>query len=293
MELKDQIIRLIKEDAEFRKALTELLGLFDINVTINDLKEILKGILDTVNKLAEAQRKSEERLSKLEENMALLAEAQKRTEEKIAELVEAQKRTEERLSKLEEAQRKSEEKIAELAEAQRKSEERLSKLEENMALLAEAQKRLFEKVEEMDKDIKRLDKTLSNLGNRWGVSYEYLIRNFFAEVLKQEGIDVNYLNRFTYKDDSGTYGLKGTIYEIDILAKDSKVYLIEVKSRGERDDIEWFNIKCEVLSKVFNFKNTIKMFLAVSVDNQAIKRAEELGIKLIYGEIYEVDQAKT
>ncbi|BFH74730.1 hypothetical protein SJAV_26740 [Sulfurisphaera javensis] len=44
-------------------------------------------------------------------------------------------------------------------------------------------------------------------------------------------------------------------------------------------------MRCNVISKVLNLKDPIKMFLAIIVDKEAIKRAEELGIKLIYGEV--------
>lgn len=67
----------------------------------------------------------------------------------------------------------------------------------------------------------------------WNVSREDLLRNFFAEELKQEGIDYKDIKKFTYKDDQGLYGEKSTKYEVYIVAKNNKVYLIEVKSHGE------------------------------------------------------------
>ncbi|WP_369610431.1 hypothetical protein [Sulfurisphaera javensis] len=46
--------------------------------------------------------------------------------------------------------------------------------------------------------------------------------------MKQEGIDYKYINKFTYKDDNGVYGYKGKKYEVDIFARDHKIYLIEI-----------------------------------------------------------------
>ncbi|MEM1859927.1 MAG: microtubule-binding protein, partial [Metallosphaera sp.] len=103
----------------------------------------------------------------------------------------------------------------------------------------------------------------------------------------QEGLDFSYVNRFTYKDKDGKYGKKGMRYEVDILAKNGKVYLVKVKSFAENDDIEWFDRKTDVIIDVLGIKNFVKLFLAVSVDKDALETAKDLGIRLVYGDMYE------
>ncbi|WP_238025889.1 DUF3782 domain-containing protein, partial [Metallosphaera javensis (ex Hofmann et al. 2022)] len=214
----------------------------------------------------EAQRKSEERMSKLEEKMMELAEAQRKTEE-------AQRKSEERMSKLEE-------KMMELAEAQRKMEEVLGTLTRTVG-------QLTEEMRQMRRDMERMNRTLDSIGRRWGLDYEELIRGFFSDFVKQEGLDFTYVNKFTYKDSTGKYGKKGLKYEIDILAKDDKVYLVEVKSFAEEDDVEWFDRKSDVVIDVLGIKNFVKLFLAVNTTEDTVKVAEELGIRMIYGGIIE------
>ncbi|BCU66895.1 hypothetical protein HS7_03320 [Sulfolobales archaeon HS-7] len=323
-EIKNILIKLLKEDPEFRKEFRDAIGIKEIEwgvelsnirrsldeqIRVNtETKLLLEGVVRTVGQLAEAQKKTEERLTRLEDTVAGLAEAQKKTEERltrledtVAGLAEAQKKTEERLTRLEdtvaglaEAQKKTEEKLNELAEAQKKTEERLTRLEDTVAGLAEAQNKaeqqiakLAEAIYGVQKDVNGIKKRMDSMGERWGEDYEEVMRLFFKELVEEEGIDLTYVNRLTYKDATGQFGAKGTIYEIDILAKNGKVYLIEVKSFAEGDDVDWFNIKTNVVSKVYGFENPIRLFLAVSAVDEAVERAKEYGIRMLAGYVIE------
>jgi len=344
VEIRREILKLIKDDEEFRKELMDALGINNISIALKDIGDSIKELAarlgsltelqellsKSIISLAEAQKKTEENITKLTERVDQLAEAQRKTEERldqlaqrINELAEAQRRTEERLNKLTErvdqlaeAQRKTEERldqlaqrINELAEAQRRTEERLNKLTERVDQLAEAQRKTEERLDQLAEAQKRtedniakltdavidlrkgmdqLRRSIDSIGKRWGADYEELIRGFFKEVLDQLGIDIKYLNKFTYKDNEGIFGFKGVLYEVDIVAKNDKVYLIEVKSFADSDDVEWFRVKVDVVSKILNLKDPIKMILAVSTTKEAIDDAQAAGIKLIYGDIFEV-----
>lgn len=196
-----------------------------------------------------------------------------------------------------------------MAEAQRKGEERLNKLEETVALLVKAQKRIDERLAELaeaqkrtEESIARLSKaqeetrieveklriTVGSIGNRLGHDYERLIRVFFKDFASQEGLNFRYVNRLTYKDDTGKYGRKGGIYEIDILAKNGRTYLIEAKSFPEPDDVDWFSHKTDVIVDALGLKGEIvKLLLAIHVTKDVVDRANELGIKLLYDKLIE------
>ncbi len=264
MEIKEEILRLIKNDEEFRNELMNTLGINNISTTLKDIGDSIKELTARISSLTELQ----ELLGK---SIASLAEAQKRTEENIAKLTERidqlARKTEERLNKLTE-------RMDQLAEAQRKTEEKIAKL--------------TDAVMDLRKGMDQLKRSIDSIGKRWGADYEELIREFFKEVLDQLGIDIKYLNRFTYKDDEGIFGFKGVLYEVDIVAKNGKVYLIEVKSFADSDDVEWFRVKIDVVSRALNLKDPVKMMLAVSATKEAIDDAQATGIKLIYGDIFEV-----
>ena len=182
------------------------------------------------------------------------------------------------MDQLAEAQRKTEEELKLLGEAQRKLEE----------FLLATRKEFSDRFDRLENKIGILDKTIGSLGQRWGVSYEELIREFFKEIVESEGINLEFINKFTYKDQDGNFGVKGTRYEVDIYAKDDKVYLMEVKSFAEADDVEWFNTKCDVLTRVLGLKSPIKLFLAVSASEDAVESSKVHGVRLVYGNLVEM-----
>ena len=253
-------MKLIKDDEEFRKELMDALGINNISIALKDIGDSIKELAARLGSLTELQ----ELLSK---SIISLAEAQKKTEENITKLTE-------RVDQLAEAQRKTEERLDQLAEAQKRTEDNIAKL--------------TDAVIDLRKGMDQLRRSIDSIGKRWGADYEELIRGFFKEVLDQLGIDIKYLNKFTYKDNEGIFGFKGVLYEVDIVAKNDKVYLIEVKSFADSDDVEWFRVKVDVVSKILNLKDPIKMILAVSTTKEAIDDAQAAGIKLIYGDIFEV-----
>ena len=294
---------------------------------LNQLAQRVDQLAVKVDQLAEAQRKTEEELKllgeaqrKTEEELKLLGEAQRKTEERLNQLAQRVDQLAVKVDQLAEAQRKTEERLNQLsirmdqlAEAQRKTEERLNQLsirmdqlaeaqrktEEELKLLGEAQRKLEEfllatrkefsdRFDRLENKIGILDKTIGSLGQRWGVSYEELIREFFKEIVESEGINLEFINKFTYKDQDGNFGVKGTRYEVDIYAKDDKVYLMEVKSFAEADDVEWFNTKCDVLTRVLGLKSPIKLFLAVSASEDAVESSKVHGVRLVYGNLVEM-----
>jgi len=302
MSIKEEILKLLREDPDFRRELSNILGLTALNqlkeateqlskivVQSRDLAIRLEGVVERlaqrvdqlavkVDQLAEAQRKTEERLNQLAQRVDQLAV-------KVDQLAEAQRKTEERLNQLSirmdqlaEAQRKTEEELKLLGEAQRKLEE----------FLLATRKEFSDRFDRLENKIGILDKTIGSLGQRWGVSYEELIREFFKEIVESEGINLEFINKFTYKDQDGNFGVKGTRYEVDIYAKDDKVYLMEVKSFAEADDVEWFNTKCDVLTRVLGLKSPIKLFLAVSASEDAVESSKVHGVRLVYGNLVEM-----
>ncbi|BBL47999.1 MULTISPECIES: DUF3782 domain-containing protein [Metallosphaera] len=294
MDLKEEILRLLREDPEFRREVMELLGLAPNEM--RELKELVRQLTEVVNKLvegqakietrsSEAQKRSEERLTRLESAVEKLAEAQKRSEERLTrlesaveKLAEAQKRSEERLTRLESA-------VEKLAEAQKRSEERLTRLESAVEKLAEAQKRSEERLTRVEENLVRLERKVGNIGARWGIDQEEVVREFMAEVFKQEGFDVSLLSSYTYVDEQGVFGEKGDVYEVDILKRNGTTYLIEVKAYAQPKDVSRFNHTCYVVSKVLKLENPVKMMLANVVTQKAVERAKNLGIRLIYGEV--------
>jgi hypothetical protein len=83
-------------------------------------------------------------------------------------------------------------------------------------------------------------------------------------------------------------GVEGVRLEIDVYIHDGKAYLIEVKSRAELAHVDWFSqrarLAAEALAK--QGKRVERLILVdVHVDEEALERARQLGIDVIYGNV--------
>ncbi|BCS91441.1 DUF3782 domain-containing protein [Metallosphaera javensis (ex Sakai et al. 2022)] len=283
MSLRNEFLRLLKEDPEFRREVMGWLGVSPED--LRELKDLMKDMVNILNKVVEIQAKTvtetaevKDRLSRLEKAVEELVEAQRKSEERLGE-------HNDRLSRLEKA-------VEELVEAQRKSEERLDRLEKaveeltkTMKELVEAQKRNEERLIKLEEGQLRLEKSIGSISSRWGFNQEAMVRDFMGEILKQEGLDISQISSYTYVDENGTFGEKGGIYEVDILKRDGTTYLIEVKSYAQPKDVSRFNHTCYVVSKVLNLEKPVKMMVVNVATGRALERANYLGIRLIYGEL--------
>jgi len=94
--------------------------------------------------------------------------------------------------------------------------------------------------------------------------------------------------KFKFRDIDGRItGVKGRTVDVDVLVRDEKVYVIEVKSRTELEHVEMLPEKSKTVERVL--KRTVdRMFIVTTnIDREAYERAKELGIEVIYGNILE------
>ena len=169
-----------------------------------------------------------------------------------------------------------------------------AKIEEHSKVLREHSRRLEEhskRIEELSKRIEELVKAVGELkvsvgsiGRRMGLDLEKAIINVYRDLLIGLGVrDVDKIEKFTYVDLDGKFFEKGTKIEIDVYAHDQEAYLIEVKSLLEEDDVDWFNEKCKAASELIGKRVARRIVVAVNATREALARAKELGIDVVYG----------
>ena len=184
----------------------------------------------------------------------------------------------------------------------KKFNEILERLDKHTKLLEEHGKRLEahdkkfnELIEQMNRlraDFIRLsrkiDVTLGSMGRRWGIDLERTVLEIFRETLERKGIEPGKVEKFRYKDvDGRVTGVKGKVIDVDVLVKDDRVYVIEVKSRAELEHVDALPEKAKVVERILR-RRVDKVFLvAVNIDRDAYERARELMIETIYGNIIE------
>ncbi len=141
----------------------------------------------------------------------------------------------------------------------------------------------------MDELSARVEVTIGSMGRRWGTDLERTILRIFQRILEERGIDPNKVRKFRFKDTDGSItGYKGRIVDIDILAEDSHLYIMEVKSTFELDQVEYLIEKAKFVEAVLGRKVDKIFIIAVNIDRDAYERAKELGIEVIYGHVLEL-----
>jgi hypothetical protein len=150
-------------------------------------------------------------------------------------------------------------------------------------------KKILEVLEEHSKSLARLEVTVGRFTSRTGIDMEKMILNIYRDVLEQEGIGVWRVEKLRLKDVDGRYLRRGAKLEIDIYAHDDKVYFIEVKSLVDVDDVEWFNLRCDIFEKILGRRPDRRIIVCINIFKDALERARELGIHVIYGRVLEVE----
>ena len=209
-----------------------------------------KEVLDRITKIEERQQRLEERFAKLEERFVRLEERQQKLEERFAEL-------EQRFARL---------------------EERQQRLEERQQRLEERQQRLEEKMAEVLSELRELRRVSIIIAHRFGVlseaGFREAMRHVVAEVLGVARVD-----KWVYRDEEGyVYGYPSVI-DVDLIIKDDKHILVEVKSRVSRGDVaELYRI-----GRLYERVIGVKPYLVIVggfIDPEAHKAGTGLGVEI-------------
>ncbi len=156
------------------------------------------------------------------------------------------------------------ERITSLEEGQQRLEERIVSLEEGQQRLEEGQQ-----------ELKRL---VSVIAHRFGVISEEAFREGMKAVIEEE-YGVAEVGRFIIEDEEGlVYGHPATV-EVDVLVKDGKHILIEVKSRVSKGDVAELYRAGELYAKKIGVKPSL-VIIGGLVDEGAKEMADKLGVKI-------------
>jgi len=144
-------------------------------------------------------------------------------------------------------------------------------------------------LEEHSKAIVRIEATLGSLSGRLGIDLERAILNIYRDILEGMGVEPGRVEKISYKDIDGRYYRKGARLELDIYIHDSGASFIEVKSLADINDVEWFQQRCEIFEKILGKKPSRRILVAINILSEALERARELGIEVIYGRELKID----
>ena len=238
----------------------------------------LKGV---VRELAEAQKRTENRLDELTQTVQELAHAQKRTENRldaltqtVQELAHAQKRTELRVEELAEAQKRTEQRVEELAGAQKRTENRLEELVQTVKELTQAQKQT---ADELTKFRRAFESKIGGLGARWGMQTEEAFRQGMRAILEEVGFTTE---RFLEMDTEGDVFGDPDQIELDVVIKNGKVLVVEIKSALDKGAVHQFARKVKFYARKTGRHIDRKLIVASYVEPRAQETAKKLGVEV-------------
>jgi Protein of unknown function (DUF1626). len=156
----------------------------------------------------------------------------------------------------------------------------LKSVEELRKAVDEMRKTYDERLKSHEEQLKRIEVALGSIGR--GRDLEKMALEIFREALERRGIEPGKVERLTLEDGEGVR------LEIDVYIHDGRAYLIEVKSRAELAHVEWFSQRAKLAAEALakQGKKVERLILvAVHVDEEALERARQLGIDVIYGNV--------
>lgn len=286
-EVKRELLRLLREDEEFRYAVAGLLGVEDMKVGLTGLREVVSTLAQALARLEETVLKLTDRLIRFEETVAKLAEglaalrdtvsklAERlmRLEEEVGRLAVSQSRLESRVESLERGQERLEEVVSRLAESQLRLEARQAALEEAVTKLAEAQSRTELALRELARQVGSLSETV-------GFGLEDIARVTVPGWLQRHaGIRVEELTRRFFE-------VEGETVEIDLYGEGYRdgervVVLGEVRARIYGRDVEQFARLAERVEGVLPRARTFRLMFGYLVHPTAEAEASKRGIALV------------
>jgi len=216
-ELKREILRLLREDEEFRYAVAGYLGLEDIRTTLAQLAEAVKALVDAVNALNSRVKSLEEGLGEVKASISSLSERVGKLEAGVSSLSERVGRLEVNVSSL---------------------NERVGRLEANVSSLNERVGRLEVTVSSLNERVGRLETSLSSLNER--VEKLETSVSSLSERMDRVEANVSSLNERMGKVEAEISSLNGRMgkLEADVSSLNERMGKVERELRSMRKTLE-------------------------------------------------------
>jgi hypothetical protein len=193
-------------------------------------------------------------------------------------LAEIQQLRDEQNRKWDEQNRKWDENQRQLLELERKSDERWEAGQRQWEANQQVINEMLESIRNLDKKIdKKYDQTLGALGTRWGLHSEDTFRNAISGILQEfpSGVEVIHVNEF---DDTGEVFGRPDQIELDLIIRNGKLLIAEIKASMSRGDMYLFERKARFYEKRHQRMAHRLIVISPMVDNKAQEVAARLGI---------------
>jgi peptidoglycan hydrolase CwlO-like protein len=276
---KSRILKMLREDEEFRYAVAGLLGMEDLRVGQERLNQGLAKLEEAHVRLQEAVQKLTEREGALEGAVQRLVERQDALEDAVRRLVERQDSLEGAVQRLVERQDALEDAVRRLVERQDSLEGAVQRLVERQDALEDAVRRLVEAQTRTEDALQELSKHVGRLSDTIGFGLEDIARVVIPGWLyRHEGIEVEELVRKFISVDGEQ--IEVNLYGEGVREGSRLTILGEARSRIYLSDVEEFDKTVEKVKKTVANK-VYKLMFGYYVHPSAEEEAGKRGVRLI------------
>jgi hypothetical protein len=175
---------------------------------------------------------------------------------------------------LAQAQQRTEERIEALAQAQQRTDDAVKELAHQVRELAQAQQRTEN---ELTLFRRTFTTQIGGLGARWGMQSEEAFRQGMRAILQEVGFITE---QFLDYDTAGEVFGHPEQIELDVIVRNGKVVVIEIKSSLDRGNTHLFDRKVAFYERKTGRKVDRKLIVTPYADNRAREVALRLGVEV-------------
>ena len=284
VEKAKRFLKKILQEPELREyVLKELSTYFaDREKTEDNIEKLYRQLVKIGDELVRLREEQERRW---QEQSALWQEQNKRWEEQNKRWEEQNKRWEEQNKRWEEQNKRWEEQNSSWEEKNRRWEEQRKLWEEQNRRWEEQQRRWEEQqrinrelMEEIKKLHRKYDTGIGALGARWGLRAESSFREAIKGIL-EEDFPVKVERYLAYDQEGEVFGRPDQV-ELDLIIRDGKILIAEIKSSMSKSDVFVLKRKVEFYKKREGKEVDRVLIISPMVDSKAMDLAREYGFEV-------------
>jgi hypothetical protein len=139
----------------------------------------------------------------------------------------------------------------------------------------------------VDYHLKKIDHILQRIERKGGIQFEHTVLELMRETLALEDIDPERIRTEKLVDAAGFIFPAGYGTDIDVVVENGNLYLVEVKSKVQTHDVGYFSAVARLYRHVHQREPTGLILIALSIEEDAMHYARELGMRVVAGEVLE------
>ncbi|QID33749.1 PD-(D/E)XK nuclease family protein [Pampinifervens florentissimum] len=277
VEKAKRFLRKVLQEPELREYVVKELSTYfaDREKTEDNIEKLYRQLVKIGDELVRLREEQERRW---QEQSALWQEQNKRWEEQNRRWEEQNRRWEEQERRWEEQNKRWEEQNRRWEEQRKLWEEQNRRWEEQQRRWEEQQKINRELMEEIKKLHRKYDTGIGALGARWGLRAESSFREAIKGIL-EEDFPVKVERYLAYDQEGEVFGRPDQV-ELDLIIRDGKTLIAEIKSSISKPDVFVLKRKVEFYKKREGKEVDRVLIISPMVDSKAMNLAKEYGFEV-------------